>query len=210
MVRLTFSSEREKLRAVCRVIKYSHVLEAFAAVDRISTAAKLTGFSRNTVSKIVREFAELDLLKRDGAKLTPKGYDILKEIRRLDEILSLPPRTPAGGGGMSVVISASVKIKNCSPQLLAEAAEILGRRFEVGVQGNHLVIRDEYSRVVVYAEGRELKAVADSSSVSQERLSKIAGLVRDTVIAAEIVRAAKALGRSVSVGEKGIAVEVMS
>ena len=102
---------------------------------------------------------------------------------------------------MSVVISAKVEVKNCSPELLREAAKILGAKYDGAIK---------VGRVAVYAERGALKALADSDYVSREKLKRILGQVRDAVIAAEIVRAAKMMGKSVNVraSESGIALEV--
>lgn len=112
---------------------------------------------------------------------------------------------------MSVVISAKVKVKNCTPQSLTEAAKILSKRFNVEKVRDGIMVGSGLETVTILVENGELKAVADSDFVSRERLNEILGITKDAVVAAEIVRAAKAMGKSVNVGigEKGVLVEVM-
>ena len=82
--------ERSRVRIVHRIFKYSDVLKAFTLADRISTAATITGLSRNTVSRVVREFEKLGLLEREGRRInvTAKGKEILKLSCSFRELLS--------------------------------------------------------------------------------------------------------------------------
>ena len=82
--------ERSKVRIVHRIFKYSDVLKAFTLADRISTAATITGLSRNTVSRLVREFEKLGLLEREGRRInvTAKGKEILKLSCSFKKLLS--------------------------------------------------------------------------------------------------------------------------
>ena len=78
-----------KKRAVYMIVKYHNVLRAFAEVERISTAAGITGYSRNTVSKVVKEFVEFGLLEKSGGgvSLTRLGQVILRDVEELFEVL---------------------------------------------------------------------------------------------------------------------------
>jgi len=111
---------------------------------------------------------------------------------------------------MSVVVSARVEVENCTPQLLVEAAKILSKAHKVTVTriGSTYAVRID--GVSVRVEENALVASAGENSQARDKLNHVLSLARDAVIAVQVLNTAKATGRnaSVSVGERGIAVEV--
>ncbi|WP_202320381.1 hypothetical protein [Archaeoglobus neptunius] len=107
---------------------------------------------------------------------------------------------------MSVVVSASVKVRNCTPQMLKEAAKILKQRYRVEVTDRNIVVNN----ITVYARDGEIVATADSDYVTRSELQKTLDIVRDAVVASELVKVANAIGKSVSVriGSEGIALDI--